>query len=312
MFDFFWPLIKGSIIFIGIITFVHLTFYLYKFYVAMWGKARNLKEVFKTEWVMITGASSGVGRQLAYMCANQGLNIVAIGRSNEKLTKMAIDLAPKNIKFKYHAVDLADLDAPNRIFETNKDIKIGCLFICHGFNNVGRITDKSSDDIRHDLNAMTTSNILLTKLFGNQTDFGTVTYISAINADNHVSYASIYGASKRFINHFAEHMQSEGYFHNITFQAICPDFIADTEFYRDMPQKIKDCAKDGVAPERVANAILATAGRNFTCDIGWDTIIIRFFMWILPDFLQDKFFKMAGYNMMKEIWDHQMHHAKTD
>lgn len=310
MIDFLCDAARKIVILIGVITFGHLLYYLYKFYLAMWGKAQNIKEKFKTEWVMITGASSGVGKHLTLMCAKQKLNIIGIGRSEEKLKAVAELVKKEGVEFRYHAVDLSDVTAPRTIFEANKDVKIGCLFVCHGFNNMGRIIEMTKKQIRDDLNAMTTSVVLLTSFFGKQaTNGGTVTYISSLNGENHVAYAALYGASKRFLNHFVLHLQLEGFLNNLTFQAICPNFIADTAFYDNMPQKIKDCAKDGVTPERVANAVLATAGKNITCDIGWDTIICHFFMWILPDFLQDWFFSAAGLNFMKEI---EKQKKKTD
>ena len=44
---------------------------MYKFLYAMYMPAQDIKKKFNTRWVLITGASSGVGRELAKMCAKQ-------------------------------------------------------------------------------------------------------------------------------------------------------------------------------------------------------------------------------------------------
>jgi short-subunit dehydrogenase len=266
--------------------------------------AQDIKKKYNTEWVLITGASSGVGKELAKMCAKQGLNIIGVGRSKEKLQNVKEEVEKENVSFRMYAVDLADTNAPKRIFDECKDVKIGCLFVCHGNNNAGRIIEKSEDEIRNELNAATTSNMLLTKLFGAQCEGkSTVTYISSLNAHMHTPYASLYGSVKRFIGHFSVHMEMESSFHNTSYQVIFPGYIRNTDFNAKMPKELQSAAENGMTPEFVARSILATAGKNFAADLGYDCLFIHFLCWLLPQSLIDIVFQHVAKGMIKALDD---------
>ena len=52
--------------------------------------------IFRDKVVIITGASSGIGRALVYEFAGKGAKIVAAARSSEKLQDISKDLKAKN------------------------------------------------------------------------------------------------------------------------------------------------------------------------------------------------------------------------
>ena len=289
---------------IGFFCFLRFLRTMYKFLYAMYMPAKDIKKKYNTEWVLITGASSGVGKELAKMCAKQGLNIIGVGRSKEKLEKVKAEVEKENVSFRMYAVDLSDTNAPKRIFEENKDVKIGCLFVCHGNNNCGRIIEKSEEEVKNELNAMTTTNMLLTRYFGQQVgEKSTVTYISSLNAHIYTPYASLYGSVKRFIEHFTAHMEMEGYFHGMSYQVLCPGYIKNTDFNAKMPKELQAAAENGMTPEFVARAVLATAGKNFDADLGYDCLLIHFLVWLLPQSIVDIVFQHIAKGMIKALDD---------
>ena len=81
------------VVFIGFFCFLRFLRYIYKFLYAMYMPAKDIKKTFQTNWVFITGASSGVGKELSIMCAKQGLNIIGVGRSSQKLEKVKEELS---------------------------------------------------------------------------------------------------------------------------------------------------------------------------------------------------------------------------
>ena len=63
--------------------------------------------------VIITGASSGLGRECALTCSNMGAKVVALGRNEERLNELK-----NNLKGEGHSVwsfDLTDLDGINSL-----------------------------------------------------------------------------------------------------------------------------------------------------------------------------------------------------
>lgn len=52
----------------------------------------DLKSRYQTEWVMVTGASDGIGEALCHQFAKSGLNVVLVSRTQSKLEKVAADL----------------------------------------------------------------------------------------------------------------------------------------------------------------------------------------------------------------------------
>ena len=73
---------------------------------------------FKNKVVVITGASSGIGRALAYEFASHGARIVMGARSGEKLQQIAADLKSRNTEVAYAPTDVTQEADCQRLIET--------------------------------------------------------------------------------------------------------------------------------------------------------------------------------------------------
>jgi len=84
---------------------------------------------------LITGASSGLGLELARLFARDGHDLVVVARRREHLEALATRLAAEHgVAARVIAEDLADPIAPRRIFEELKERRIDVEFL---FNNAG-------------------------------------------------------------------------------------------------------------------------------------------------------------------------------
>jgi len=103
------------------------------FFLAPWGIFRiNLKKY--GPWAVVTGASEGIGRGYALELARQGLNVVIMSRSQDKLQKVANEIKEKySREVRIIPVDFSgSFEIYPQIAEKLQDLDIGVLV-----NNVG-------------------------------------------------------------------------------------------------------------------------------------------------------------------------------
>ena len=84
---------------------------------------------------LVTGASSGIGRDLAEQFARHGYNVILVARSTNKLIQLAADLSARYaITATPLSADLTDLNAPQMVYDK---IKADGLTIDVLVNNAG-------------------------------------------------------------------------------------------------------------------------------------------------------------------------------
>src|SRR5260370_41675284 len=97
-----------------------------------------------TETVLITGASSGIGRELARCFAADGSRLVLVARKRDALQGLADELrAAHKTESEVLPADLAEPGAPARIYEhlQSNGTKIDVLVNNAGFGIYGEFTD---------------------------------------------------------------------------------------------------------------------------------------------------------------------------
>ena len=66
---------------------------------------------------LITGASSGIGKELAIIHASKGNNVVLTARRLPELETLAEEIRTKyQVEAYVMAIDLTEIDAPNKIY----------------------------------------------------------------------------------------------------------------------------------------------------------------------------------------------------
>src|SRR5271169_454682 len=77
-------------------------------------------------WVVIAGASEGMGAEYARMLAEQGLNCVLVSRRRPALDELAAELVrDRGIETRVIALDLSQADAGRRLFDACADLEVG-------------------------------------------------------------------------------------------------------------------------------------------------------------------------------------------
>ena len=111
----------------------------------------DLKEKFGREgWVVVTGCTAGIGEQIAYKIAEQGLKLVLIGRSMEKLK--SVQAKCKGVETRIIQADLCkqamEMDMYEKIRKECEDIEICMLINNAGVLYNGFFQDQTPQQIR--------------------------------------------------------------------------------------------------------------------------------------------------------------------
>ena len=98
---------------------------------------------------LITGASSGIGKELARIHASNGNNVILVARRTEQLQELANEIEGKyNVKTWVISADLGKIDEVHSLISTikSKDIFVNYLFNNAGFGGWGKFADRSASD----------------------------------------------------------------------------------------------------------------------------------------------------------------------
>lgn len=114
------------------------------------------------EIAVITGASSGIGREIALVLDHMGFSTVLVSRREERLRSVSERM--KN-PCRIIAADLADVEECRRVYALAKGDDVSILVNCAGFGSVGYFEQsKLADDLRM-IETNVTALHVLTKLF---------------------------------------------------------------------------------------------------------------------------------------------------
>ncbi|HEX7251732.1 MAG TPA: SDR family oxidoreductase [Thermoanaerobaculia bacterium] len=187
---------------------------------------------------LITGASSGIGRELTKLFAEDRQDLVLVARNRKKLDEFARDLtAAFGVAVRVIARDLARPDAPAEIAKelSNEGIVIHTLVNNAGFGAYGPFgeTDgaKELEMLQVNIGALTQ----LTKLFLPpmlERKSGRILNVASTAAFQPGPLMAVYYASKAYVLSFTEALANEVAAQGVVVTALCPG-PTDTEFQKE-------------------------------------------------------------------------------
>ncbi len=214
------------------------------------------------QYVLITGGTSGIGRELAKLFAQDGYNLVLAARSKDDLTAVAKEI---NERFNVTITTISkDLMQPNAGQELYNDIKekgitIHILVNDAGQGQRGGFTDydlqRDIDIIHLNIIAVTT----LTKLFLKDMlarNEGRILQLSSTASQTPGPLLAVYSATKAYVHSFTQSIINEIKNTDVVMTALLPG-ATDTDFFNKagatntkqaMEMKLDDpadVAKDG-------------------------------------------------------------------
>lgn len=186
----------------------------------------------QAETVLITGASSGIGEELAKNFAKGGYDLVLVARSEDKLRGLAAELErDTKVKILVEPADLSRGDAPKRLAAklNQQGFEIDILVNCAGVLENGRFVDLPSQSQQGliDLNVSGLTNMLSYFLppmveRGN----GKILNVASIAAFQPVPGLATYAATKAYVLSLTESLAEELSDTGVSVTALCPGVTA--------------------------------------------------------------------------------------
>jgi short-subunit dehydrogenase len=236
-------------------------------------RERSLSSAVKDKRILVTGASSGIGRQVAVKIGEAGGTVILVARTREKLEELRNEVEEAGGVAHVHTADLSDMDDIERVAEE--------IIKEHGgvdvlVNNAGRSIRRSvaaSYDRFHDfertmqLNYFGAVKLILKLLPGmRERKTGHIINVSSIGVQTNTPRFSAYVASKSALDAFARCIAPEviGDGVNITtvyMPLVRTPMIAPTNIYDAFPTLSPDEAAQLVCdaildkPKRVATRL---------------------------------------------------------
>lgn len=210
--------------------------------------------------ILITGASSGIGKAVSKYLSQQGFYVILVARNRDKLSQAADQLCGQSLVIPY---DLMDLEHIEDIFVRcrKNDIKLDGLVHCAGIN---RDIPVRTNEVKA-MQEVTTVNyysfVELGKFFGKRkysNERASVVAISAMAADVCQKGMCTYSASKAALNAAVKVMGREFVKRHQRVNAIMPAFVNTPMTERmdsalgDLDRKLEEQPLGLIEPEQIA------------------------------------------------------------
>jgi uncharacterized protein len=154
-------------------------------------------------WAVVTGSSSGIGREFAHQFADAGINVVLVARRLAVLRDLGAALARDyGVDYRAVGVDLSDPGMLTPIAEATKDIDVGLLVSNAGAALPGPFLDSDLQAQRAILRLNTAAHLGLTHHFGERLarrGRGGIVLVSALGAAHGVPYMAHTAATKAYV-----------------------------------------------------------------------------------------------------------------
>ncbi len=177
-------------------------------------------------WALVTGASSGIGEEFARQLAQKGLNLVLVARREERLQKLAGELAAKHgVETRVAVADLSAADFMSRIDPVIKELSIGLLVNSAGIMYINNYLDMSAgDELRLiDINVKAPA-ILSRRLAPDMVNRGRggIIFVASILGYMGTPYSAAYAATKAYEIAVAEGLNFELRPRGVDVMVLCP------------------------------------------------------------------------------------------
>jgi short-subunit dehydrogenase len=225
---------------------------------------------------LITGASSGIGAELARLCAADGYAVILVARRGDRLAQLAEKLTREfRVPARGIAVDLADAAACQSLRDQTRDDQVEILVNNAGFGLRGRYTETDWKTEARLIEVNMVALAHLTKLFAKdmlQRGSGRILNVGSTAAFVPGPFMAMYYASKAFVVSFSLSVANELKGSGVSVTVLCPgptstEFgtaagLEDSKLFKGPTMTAAEVAREGYAAMMAGKPEVIAGARN--------------------------------------------------
>jgi len=209
--------------------------------------------------MIVTGASSGIGRAVARRFAQEGVRQVLVARSVDKLDALAAEIGGESLTV---AADLTDPTASAKVMEaaTKRFGAVDILFANAGSYIAGDVVDGDPDEwdklLTLNINAVfRTVHAVLPGMIARRS--GDIVVTSSVSGHQAIQWEPVYSASKHAVQSFVHGVRRQIAPHNVRIGSLAPGMVLNELWGITDPAEIERRANEhgGLRSEDVADAL---------------------------------------------------------
>lgn len=189
----------------------------------------------ENRYVLVTGASMGIGYELAKVFAKNGHNLILVSRSQDDLNRAAVEFEQEGVAV--HTI-VKDLIEPRAAFELYEEVRASGLIVDILVNDAGQgqygkfvqsDIERQLAIIQLNISSLTTLTYLFLKDMVARND-GKILQVASIGSNFPGPYQAVYHATKAYVLSFTEALVNELKETDVTVTALQPG-VTDTDFF---------------------------------------------------------------------------------
>jgi short-subunit dehydrogenase len=238
--------------------------------------------------ILITGATSGIGRALALQYAHEGAELILNGRNGQSLHDIFIETS-KLTKVKFVLADLATFEGVQALLAVIREELPDQIINSAGFGAYGETISMPEQTLQEMIAVNCAALVAITRdtahLWKEKGLSGTILNVSSVVGLLPAPYAALYAATKAFVLSFSEALDVELEPHGIRVLVSCPGTVATAFAERASHGKFRHAKEGGMilSAESVAESIRAQIKeKKPVVIVDWKFRLLLFFTKILP------------------------------
>jgi len=211
-------------------------------------------------WALVTGASSGIGKEFAQQIAASGINIVLVARREDLLKEVGVEFSKRyGVEHRVVVLDVSREDFIRQLASATDDLDIGLVVSNAGTGNPGEFLKLDRQLLEKTLRLNTMSHLDIAHYFGGKLADrrrGGLILVGAMGAENGIPCMANDGGAKAYVHSLGEALHYEfkplGVYvtvlaAGVTNTAVLEKFALDPKTMPMKPMSVEQCVSEGLS-----------------------------------------------------------------